>query len=208
MPIIKTTKDLGLSIRSRRKQVGWDQATLAKQVGVSRQWIIDIEKGKPRAEIALILRALNTLNLSLYLDNVSKNAASKDLENHNNSIGRPRVITTDINQVIENNRSRVKARDETNITSSQINADKHLSEVINPMSSTSLDLLRSIDSTKYLTELAKPMVSRSEDFLKSIGSAQPLVEINGLKTINSRTSDKVSKTQPLKELKSTPEGKR
>lgn len=65
MPIIKTPQDLAAVIRSRRKQLGWDQATLARQVGVSRQWVIDVEKGKPRAELELILRSLNALGLSL-----------------------------------------------------------------------------------------------------------------------------------------------
>lgn len=34
---------------------------------MSRQWIVDIEKGKPRAELQLILRALQALGLELML---------------------------------------------------------------------------------------------------------------------------------------------
>ncbi|MGA8610517.1 MAG: transcriptional regulator, partial [Xanthobacteraceae bacterium] len=41
---------------------------LAKQVGVSRKWIIDAEKGKARAEIGLVLRTLDVLGLHLLLD--------------------------------------------------------------------------------------------------------------------------------------------
>ena len=62
---IKTPQDFGLVIRERRLAKGWDQATLAREVGVSRQWIIDIEKGKPRAELELALRALRVLGASL-----------------------------------------------------------------------------------------------------------------------------------------------
>ena len=71
MPTINTPQDIGQTIRSRRKQLGWDQAKLADQVGVSRQWIINIEQGKPRAEIGLILRTLHVLNLPIYIGTVS-----------------------------------------------------------------------------------------------------------------------------------------
>jgi HTH-type transcriptional regulator / antitoxin HipB len=62
---IITPKDLGLTIRARRKQLALDQLTLAARVGVSRQWIVEIEKGKPRAEIGLVLRTLRELGIQL-----------------------------------------------------------------------------------------------------------------------------------------------
>ncbi len=71
MSTISTPQDIGQTIRSRRKQLGWDQAKLADQVGVSRQWIINIEQGKPRAEIGLILRTLHVLDLPMYIGTVS-----------------------------------------------------------------------------------------------------------------------------------------
>ena len=70
MSTISTPQDIGQTIRSRRKQLGWDQAKLADQVGVSRQWIINIEQGKPRAEIGLILRTLHVLDLPIYIGTV------------------------------------------------------------------------------------------------------------------------------------------
>ncbi len=60
---IHNAKDLGLAIRDRRTALGFDQATLAQKVGVSRKWIIDIEKGKPRASVELVLRTLNILGV-------------------------------------------------------------------------------------------------------------------------------------------------
>lgn len=63
--LLKTPADLGNVIRQRRKALGWDQARLAHESGVSRQWIIDIEKGKPRAELQLVLRTANVLGLRL-----------------------------------------------------------------------------------------------------------------------------------------------
>ena len=65
---IRTTTDLGLVIRDRRRKLGLDQRVLADRVGVSRQWIVEIEKGKPRAEVGLLLRTLETLGLDLMVD--------------------------------------------------------------------------------------------------------------------------------------------
>jgi y4mF family transcriptional regulator len=63
--LVRTPADLGLLIRSRRRDLGLDQQTLARQVGVSRLWIIEFERGKPRAEIGLVLRTLLALGLSI-----------------------------------------------------------------------------------------------------------------------------------------------
>jgi HTH-type transcriptional regulator/antitoxin HipB len=63
--IVRTPSDLGLLIRERRKKLGLDQRELAKKVGVSRLWIIEIEKGKARAEIGLVMRTLLALDLEL-----------------------------------------------------------------------------------------------------------------------------------------------
>ena len=43
--LIRTPADLGAVIRDRRKQLKLDQATFAKRIGVSRQWVIEIERG-------------------------------------------------------------------------------------------------------------------------------------------------------------------
>lgn len=61
--LIRTPADLGAVIRDRRKRLKLDQSSLAKQIGVSRQWVIDIEHGHPRAELALVLRALDALGI-------------------------------------------------------------------------------------------------------------------------------------------------
>ena len=64
---VRAPSDLGQAIRQRRKQLGLDQRSLAQRVGVSRQWIVEIEKGKPRAELGLVLRTLKALELQLEL---------------------------------------------------------------------------------------------------------------------------------------------
>ena len=62
---IRTPADLGAVIRERRKALELDQAGLAKRIGVSRQWVIEVEHGHPRAELALVLRAVDVLDIHL-----------------------------------------------------------------------------------------------------------------------------------------------
>jgi HTH-type transcriptional regulator/antitoxin HipB len=63
--LIRTPLDLGALIRERRRELDLDQATFAKSIGVSRQWVSGIERGRARAEIGLVLRALDTLGIRL-----------------------------------------------------------------------------------------------------------------------------------------------
>lgn len=65
---IYSPQDMGLLIREQRKKLGLEQRALADQVGVSRQWIVDVEKGKPRAEIGLVLRTIKALHLALFVE--------------------------------------------------------------------------------------------------------------------------------------------
>lgn len=62
---IRSPLEIGLIIRERRKKLGINQAELARQIGVGRQWIIAVERGKSRAELGLVLRALSALELTL-----------------------------------------------------------------------------------------------------------------------------------------------
>ena len=62
---IRTPTDLGALIRDRRIKLALDQQSLAQKVGVSRQWIVEVEKGKPRAEIGLLLRTIDALGIQL-----------------------------------------------------------------------------------------------------------------------------------------------
>jgi HTH-type transcriptional regulator/antitoxin HipB len=66
--LTRTPADLGAVIRDRRKQLKLDQAAFAKQIGVSRQWVIEIERGHPRAELGLVLRAIDALGIHLDAD--------------------------------------------------------------------------------------------------------------------------------------------
>ena len=65
---IRTATDLGAFIRERRTRLGMDQISLAKKAGTSRKWIVEVERGKPGAEIGLILRTLKSLEISIDLE--------------------------------------------------------------------------------------------------------------------------------------------
>lgn len=97
MSLLKTPADLGNVIRQRRKALGWDQARLAQETGVSRQWIIDIEKGKPRAELQLVLRALNVLGIEL--DATARQASAPT------TTSSPALPLPDIDRIVESSRT-------------------------------------------------------------------------------------------------------
>ena len=63
--LIRTPADLGAVIRERRKELKLDQAELARRIGTSRQWVVGIEQGRARAELGLVLRALDALGIHL-----------------------------------------------------------------------------------------------------------------------------------------------
>jgi len=65
---IRTATDLGAFIRERRTKLGMDQIALAKKAGTSRKWLVEVEQGKPGAEIGLVLRTLKSLEISIDLE--------------------------------------------------------------------------------------------------------------------------------------------
>ena len=80
---VRTATDLGAFIRERRVKLAMDQSDLAKKAGTSRKWIVEVEQGKPRAEIGLVLRTLKALGVSLDLaaDRAQKAAPASESGN-------------------------------------------------------------------------------------------------------------------------------
>ena len=62
---IYNNRDLGGLVRQRRSDVGLTQKTLAAQIGVSREWLSELERGRSHARIDLVFRALGVLGISL-----------------------------------------------------------------------------------------------------------------------------------------------
>ena len=77
---VRTATDLGAFIRERRVKLAMDQSDLAEKAGTSRKWIVEVEQGKPRAEIGLVLRTLKALGVSLDLaaDRAQKTVAASE----------------------------------------------------------------------------------------------------------------------------------
>ena len=61
----RSPRELGAIIRQKRRTLGLDQKELARRVGVSRQWIVAVEQGKPRAALGLVLQTVYALGIVL-----------------------------------------------------------------------------------------------------------------------------------------------
>ncbi|MBB5785887.1 helix-turn-helix domain-containing protein [Jiangella mangrovi] len=61
----RTVRDLGALVREARRLSGMTQAELAAAVGVSRDWVIRLERGHPRLEAQLVLDALAVAGLAV-----------------------------------------------------------------------------------------------------------------------------------------------
>lgn len=89
---LRTAKDIGAAIRDWRKKRGLDQGELADKVGVSRRWIVQVEKGKPRAAQNLVLKTFDALGVSLKIADATAQTAQ----------GADKADGFDIDVIVEN----------------------------------------------------------------------------------------------------------
>jgi len=89
---LRTSADIGTVIKARREAMGLNQAELARLAGVGRQWLIQMEKGKPTAQIDPIFRTFEALNLKL----MALNEAEREQETGQSA----NPITAEINSII------------------------------------------------------------------------------------------------------------
>ncbi|NRQ16396.1 hypothetical protein BHMPCIPO_03656 [Ensifer sesbaniae] len=62
---VKTPSDIGTLVRSARKEQKLRQDELAGVAGVGLRFIVDLEAGKPTAQIGKVLQVLQTLGCSV-----------------------------------------------------------------------------------------------------------------------------------------------
>lgn len=62
---MRTVAQIGAVIRRFRNERGWSQGELAEAAGVSRVFVSQLENGKARAEIRLVLAVLQALGASV-----------------------------------------------------------------------------------------------------------------------------------------------
>lgn len=98
--MLKTPVDVGATIREHRNVLGLTQAQLADKIGVTRQWVIEIEQGKPRAELGLVMRALNALGIVLRVDDGFPAQVQTAKETHQEK------LRIDLNALIDKARKR------------------------------------------------------------------------------------------------------
>ena len=65
---IQSVEDLGLAIRAVRKSANVRQDDLAGAVRVSRQFTVDVEKGKPTVQLGRVLLLLRELGIVLNVE--------------------------------------------------------------------------------------------------------------------------------------------
>lgn len=65
---IRSVEELGVAIRTRRKDLHYTQAFLAEFTGFSVSFISDVERGKATAEIGKTLQLLMILGLDLSVE--------------------------------------------------------------------------------------------------------------------------------------------
>lgn len=78
-----------------------EQAELAQRVGASRKWVVEVEKGKPRAEIGLLIRTLDALGLRLSINDERTATAGK-------TAGGTPVPTVDLDRLLDSARDKRK----------------------------------------------------------------------------------------------------
>lgn len=80
---IKTVEDLGVLIRAARKVSGIRIDDLASSAGVSKQFMGDLELGKPGVQLGKVLKTLHELGIYLSADVPS---GTQELIDHSKSL--------------------------------------------------------------------------------------------------------------------------
>ena len=60
---VRNAEQIGRAIRLKRLEKGFSQNAFAARLGVERKWVIHLEAGNRKAELGLVLKALDALNL-------------------------------------------------------------------------------------------------------------------------------------------------
>lgn len=65
---VQSVRELAAVIRGLRREKGWSQATLAREAGVGREWVIHLEKARPTVELGLVMGTLKALGVRLRIE--------------------------------------------------------------------------------------------------------------------------------------------
>jgi len=70
--VLRNAEQLGMAVRVKRKEKGLSQIALAELLGVERKWVLRLEAGNPKAEFALVLKALELVGIRAFLRDVDR----------------------------------------------------------------------------------------------------------------------------------------
>lgn len=89
--LLRTALEVGDLIADGRRRMRLSQSNLAQRLGVSRQWLSQVENGKTTVEFDLVLAALQALGYALYVQSPEGVEQSQllNLETHNPSSALP-----------------------------------------------------------------------------------------------------------------------
>lgn len=65
--LLRTAPEVGDLIADGRRRMRLSQSDLAQRIGVSRQWLSQVENGKTTVEFDLVLGALQALGYAVYV---------------------------------------------------------------------------------------------------------------------------------------------
>lgn len=97
--LIISPVQIGSLVRKARTRKGLTQAELAAQIGVTRQWVGMLERGKPSVELDLTLKALAAVDMQINIFDSADNPS-----NHSAAAPAKPVPFIDINKVIDAHR--------------------------------------------------------------------------------------------------------
>ena len=65
---VETVNSIRLAVRAKRRALALSQEQVSRRAGVSRKWLSEFELGKVNVELGLVLRILETLDLSFTIE--------------------------------------------------------------------------------------------------------------------------------------------
>ena len=95
---IVSSRDIGRAVRRKRKQLGLTQAQLAQQFGSDQGWISRVENGKDTVGLGAALRLMNSLGLTLSVDDQDAESQSKPASATQSLVPAPAVDLADLIQ--------------------------------------------------------------------------------------------------------------
>ncbi|MBQ6456014.1 MAG: helix-turn-helix transcriptional regulator [Mogibacterium sp.] len=67
MDRVLDTRELGMAIRKRRRELGYTQAFLASYAGVSTSFLSELENGKDTIQVGKMIEVLSLLGMDICL---------------------------------------------------------------------------------------------------------------------------------------------